>query len=150
MEVSMRRGRSLLSYQTPGQRTRNMFLLDSQFSHPGNEGVLLAARNLVTTQLKLHDLVKRGKRPGEGLHVRALVVDDVVVVKLKVVQARRPVEVLEPEQREQPFIIFSQTRTRTGSLPLDEDVVRNRLGGWRWARWHLPNFLEQRGPGLEY
>ena len=83
----MRRGRSLLSYQTPGQWTwtRNMFLLDYQFSHPGNEGVLLAAGNLVTTQLKLHDLVKRGERPGEGLHVRALVVHDVVVVELKVV-----------------------------------------------------------------
>ena len=73
-----------------------MFLLDSQFSHPGNEGILLAAGNLVAAQLKLHDLVKRGERSGERLHVRALVVHDVVVVKLKVVQARRPVEVLEP------------------------------------------------------
>ena len=78
--------------------TRKMFLLDSHLSHPGNEGVLLAAGNLVATQLKLHDLVKRWERPGEGLHVRALVVDDVVVVKLKVVQAGRPVEVLEPGQ----------------------------------------------------
>ena len=101
MEVSMRREKSPLSYQTPGQWTwtRNMFLfLYSQFSHPGNEGILLAAGNLVAAQLKLHDLVKRGERPGEGLHVRALVVDDVVVVKLKVVQAGRPVEVLEPGQ----------------------------------------------------
>ena len=127
--------------------TCNMFLLDSQFSHPGNEGVLLAAGNLVATQLKLHDLVERGERPGEGLHVRALVVDDVVVVKLKVVQAGRPVEVLEPGGQREPFIIFSETRT--GSLPLDEDIVRNRLGGWRWARWHLANLLEQRGPAME-
>ena len=73
-----------------------MFLLDSQFSHPGNEGILLAAGNLVAAQLKLHDLVKRRERPGERLHVRALIVHDVVVVKLKVVEAGRPVEVLEP------------------------------------------------------
>ena len=128
--------------------TRNIFLfLDSQFSHPGNEGVLLAAGNLVATQLKLHDLVKRGERPGEGLHVRALVVHDVVVVKLKVVQAGRPVEVLEPGQR---AAIHYFPQTRTGSLPLDEDIVRNRLGGWRWACWHLANLLEQRGPAMEY
>ena len=126
-----------------------MFLLDSQFSHPGNEGILLAAGNLVAAQLKLHDLVKRRERPGERLHVRALIVHDVVVVKLKVVEAGRPVEVLEPGgQRAAIHYIFSQTRT--GSLPLDEDVVRNGLGGWRWACWHLANLLEQCGPAMEY
>ena len=65
-------------------------------SYPGYEGVLLAAWDLVTSKLKLHDLVERGKGSGEGLHVGALVVDNVVVVKLKVIQARRPVKVLQP------------------------------------------------------
>ena len=65
-------------------------------TYPGYEGVLLAAWDLVTSQLELHDMVERGEGSGEGLHVGALVVDNVVVVKLKVIQARRPVKVLQP------------------------------------------------------
>ena len=65
-------------------------------TYPGYEGVLLAAWDLVTSQLELHYVVERGKGSGEGLHVGALVVDNVVVVKLKVIQARRPVKVLQP------------------------------------------------------
>ena len=111
--------------------TRNIFLfLDSQFSHPGNEGVLLAAGNLVATQLKLHDLVKRGERPGEGLHVRALVVDDVVVVKLKVVQAGRPVEVLEPGGQSRAIHYFLPNKNKNWLTSIGRGHCKEQA---RWA-----------------
>ena len=90
----MKKARSLQSCQTPVWWVRQGACLVS--SYPGYEGVLLAAWDLVTSKLKLHDMVERGKGSGEGLHVGALVVDNVVVVKLKVIQARRPVKVLQP------------------------------------------------------
>ena len=67
----------------------------SHMTYPGYESVLLTARDLVTPKLKLHDMVESREWPREGLHVGALVVNNVVVVKLKIIQACRPVKVLQ-------------------------------------------------------